>query len=62
MGRSTDDLRSLHEALETLKVHTDGGAGEKLHGLLGAKLREESEEDDAPGEFGHDFQGGAVGF
>lgn len=57
MGHSTDDLSSLKQSLVVLKL-TDT----RLYELLEAKLAEELEEEDEPGEFGHDFQGGSVGF
>ena len=57
MGHSTDDLSSLKDSLVQLKL-TDT----RLYELLDAKLKEELEEEDEPGEFGHDFQGGSVGF
>lgn len=58
-GHATDDLKALRTALAGL------GLGDSaLHAALEAKLKEEEEEMDSaePGEFGHDFQGGGIGF
>ena len=63
LGHQTDDLSSIRSALEQLAiVKTSEDVGFALHTKLVALIEEEDEEEDEPGEFGHDFQGGAVGF
>lgn len=57
LGHSTDDLSTLKAAMEGLGV-TEGPA----YSMLCAQLAEEADEEDEPGEFGHDFQGGSMGF
>ena len=58
-GHLTDDLTSLLAALKTLDLQDT-----PLHEALERQLAEEAEErdNDEPGEFGQDFQGGSVGF
>jgi hypothetical protein len=58
-GHSTDDLSSLKESMETLKLQNV-----ELYTLVTEKLKEEQEEDDnhEEGDFGFDFEGGSIGF
>ena len=56
-GHDTDDLSSLKESMETLNIQHF-----ELYKLISDKLKEEENEEDEPGEWGHDFEGGSVGF
>ena len=58
LNYQTDDLTSIQASLKKLRVPSE----HKLHELLAQKLEEERLEEDEPGEFGSDFQGGSVGF
>jgi hypothetical protein len=59
LNYQTDDLTSIQAALKTMRVTSDV---HPLPDLLARKIEEELEEEDEPGEFGSDFQGGSVGF
>ena len=58
LNYQTDDLTSIQRAIKLLRVP----AVHPLHDLLHTKIEEERQEDDEPGEHGHDFQGGSMGF
>ena len=57
MGYDNDDLTSVKSSLEVLDMDAH-----PLYFKLCQKIQEETEEEDDPGESGHDFQGGSIGF
>jgi hypothetical protein len=56
-GHSTDDLSSLKDSLEYFQLESH-----ELYTVVCEKLMEEEDDEDEPGEVGHDFSGGSVGF
>ena len=57
MGYANDDLTSVLKSLELLDM-----CGTELYQKLAYQIQQEEEEVDDPGESGHDFQGGSIGF